>query len=566
MSSPGSPHLTPPAAMPRLYYLLILLLIAAADRAGGVDSAGLITRDDFVNYDTTIGYPSAAVWPTVAIDAVGNVCQLHVSNDSSESTAGRGLVLSRLAADGASELTTTRLLPDTLAADSVWRPIGYTSLYVDASGRILVPVLTSLTNAADSSLGLAVKLYFFGPDGSAASDPKTAVFVPRLGNHLRPVSASGAVNDVGLCGVTWHARQAHPPHRNQVMVRLYDTRVDSFSPFLAPTKLDHPLQNLPDYRQHYQIKGPPVLHVGNEGGFVVAWVARHGSTAHVYYVVYNAAFAPATRVLMADCSDQADFTSSTECATSNVHTLAITGEADGDFYLVWSDIQLDLPYHHMRTHIWMRGFHADGSPKYTALRVDDADSTNVVREQLVYPQAACDDSGDVIVCWSDARLHSDSHRGHLKADVFVQRIDPQGSLLGPNMRVNNLPGIAGLKGIHYGCGLNNAGQVAVVWRDFGQRYCIKAQLMPLDMVGGFVPGDLNYDLRADSLDLRCLLGHAFYAVRNDSFWPRELADANGDGRLGDILDVLLLRRYLLEDRMNLFVPSGGMRTPRGKVR
>jgi len=102
--------------------------------------------------------------------------------------------------------------------------------------------------------------------------------------------------------------------------------------------------------------------------------------------------------------------------------------------------------------------------------------------------------------------------------------------------------VAGLKGTHSDCAVNNAGQAVVVWREFGEANTIKGQLLPLESIGRTAPGDLNCDLVADGKDLIVFQDYLLGNSPN-TFWPRSLADPNGDGRV-DVSDLVYLSDFL----------------------
>jgi len=494
-----------------------------------VPSVGLsqVTRDDFILCDTSADSIGSAVWPSVALDELGQLSLLYLRQQVTESEATLRLSFVSFDASGVIKGSEVVVLPDTLAGDSVRWPTGPTPLSGNDSGRLFFPVHATYNDLDNVTVARGVD-YFTSDAEKLRPEPIRAALIPMDGNHYRPHMAVGDINNRGLCASAWVARQAEAPYGAKLFVRLYDAAAGELRKFLVPSSLPPPLDRA-GIALERQPKGPPAIAVNDSGGFAAVWIGKAGGDARVLFAVYDKTGRPRGPVRFAD---------SEETARVAVRTVNVAGEADGDFYLVWSGDRLGFPEHYCRTHLWMRGFDVNGLPKFDAIRVDDADSTNIVDVGVVYPSIACDDSGNVLIAWSDARLHSNSHRSELRQDVFVQRFAPDGRRVGGNARVNNACGLAGLRGTDTDCDLNNKGQAIIVWREFGRANTIKAQLVPLSDIGRTIPGDLNCDMVVDRDDLTVLREYLLGRQPN-TFWPRSQADCNGDGRV-DISDLVYL--------------------------
>jgi hypothetical protein len=241
-------------------------------------------------------------------------------------------------------------------------------------------------------------------------------------------------------------------------------------------------------------------------------------------------------------------------------------EADGDFYIIWNEAKLNNPGYYTRKQIWMRGFDADGAPKYDGVHLNDADSLNMELGQIIFPAIACDDSGNVLVLWSDARNFVEENGwGSEKLDLFAQKIDPEGNLVGPNYLINDSRGTADIYSASSNCDMNNAGQAVMVWIDWVWRpgavpTDVLCQLMPYHDIGTFVPGDVNLDLVGNITDAVYLVQYIF-GGSNVRFWPRDLPNLNGDAVAGNITDVVYLIAYIFAEGPVPFTPYDGIRPP-----
>lgn len=473
---------------------VLVVLLCSSTEVSGED---LVRRDDFICMDTAVGTPKTARWPSVGIDSEGRICQIHQSRKPADAPDRMRLILDRLNRDGQPLESGKCLLPYEEGPDSIWWPIGLAGISTNEAGETFIPVTAKLTYRSDSILGTGVLLFTFDSSGSSSGEPVRACLMPPDGNNFIPGISLGAMNNNGLCGAAWLGRQLKAPFAAKVIVCLFDARQNELSRFIVPTNLTYPMSLAPAGRGTLSIPSPPCVAIDDAGGFVVAWVVQSRRKGDVCYVVYDSSGVPITGVQLANCQPTDVPTDTSECSTVGARTLSVAGEADGDFHIVWSNSDPEAPDYRRRTHVWMRGFHADGSPKYDPVQVDDSDSTNLILGQFVYPSIACDDYGNVIVTWPDARLHPENHETRLRTDVFIQRFDSTGAAIGPNRRVNNISGVASVKGTNHDCALNSAGQTIVVWRDYGPNSTIRAELVPLSRIGQPTPGNLENGSSAD---------------------------------------------------------------------
>jgi hypothetical protein len=199
--------------------------------------------------------------------------------------------------------------------------------------------------------------------------------------------------------------------------------------------------------------------------------------------------------------------------------------------------------------IYMRGFNADGTPKYDPVQLNDTDSLFLCDATYTHPSISVDDYGNVLVVWADARDYPGWHAYYdTPRNVYVQKVDPSGNLVGPNYRINNNDGKVHTWGEETECSINNDGQAMILWRNNwyeGAVDRVQAQLMPYHDIGTFVPGDVNGNRECNISDMVMLLEWMFGGGDTlPTFWPKNIIDINGDGVSANISDITYFVDYL----------------------
>ncbi len=507
---------------------LLLMSVCLGDSAR---ANSLVTRDDFLCYDTSRSFHPNGKWPYVALDGAGNISEINYISDP------RAYQYTRFDKLGNQSQSVIQFLPDSTNPDTAWKPWCATVISCNETGEAFIPY-----NAQAD--GYCVKRVF-------------GLLADSVGGPLKPTLCftceseftdceykgipDGDINVGGVAGLVWMQWNAGPPDSTFAIARLFYAGPDTLGPVIKPCDLPHPLAHLPGY-EDYDVFNEPQIGIADDGGFVIAWIAVFympgALNKHVYYSVYNSEGTPTSGIRTADCP--IDVQDSSECVTKDAHHIGLAVESDGDFYIVWTDYL--GPYYWIRRHLWLRGFHADGLPKYDAIRITDSDSLWLHDAMIITPSVSCDDSGNVLVVWPDARLHPGSTFGSTFRDVFAQKVDPAGNLVGPNYRLNNNFGYADPSGVGTTGDVNNAGQAVVAWCNTNTTLRVSAQLMPYHDIGTFVPGDINSDLSGNVADLITLTGYLFQGEPN-SFWPRDLTDFDGSSGT-NVADLVYFVDYL----------------------
>ena len=479
------------------------------------------------------------------MDELGRIHQsYYVSYDTGQIPYNRATYLYTTDRGGKQILPTRRILPWVGTGGTEYVARGWQPISCNATGETIL----GYSNAN-------VFGFWTHSDGTPEIDPLWANFESALSTLHDETDATADVNNNGKFAITWAGTYDIVP--NLVPVKLFWPAGDSISNTIWAHEV--PLSPSPGLQQVNNILRYPVVKVADNGNFVVSWIAMSAGYVRILYVVFNADGTPASNIEMAECNGVDPFDPDA-CPTNYPNWIDIAMESDGDFYIFWfGGIHDHIPGYESSWHFWVRGFHADGTPKYDAKIVNDADTLYNL-DLLVIPQIACNDNGEIVVGWSDSRLHPESSYNRLYYDVYIQRLDSEGNLVGHNMRVNNDAGNCGIFGTHFGVDLDNNGQTVIAWRNAVATYEIYGQLMPFSLIGNFVPGDLNCDLTADIADLTSLVAYMFLGLKN-TYWPRSITDLNGDSNNGDIADITYLVDYFFGGGPVPHTPDPGPRPP-----
>jgi hypothetical protein len=177
----------------------------------------------------------------------------------------------------------------------------------------------------------------------------------------------------------------------------------------------------------------PTLSTNPSGAFVVGWMDKRNLNYDIY-----------ARTIRSDGSPQqgSDFTINDDSSGANQKFPKVATKSDGGFMVVWEDLRSG------NSDIYLKRFDPNGQPLGGDFRVND--SLGYIYHSL--PDIACDDSGNFVVVWEDAR-------GGL--DIYGQLFDSSGSLIGANFKVSADSGTD----LHNSpsCDMSPSGDFVVVW-------------------------------------------------------------------------------------------------------
>ncbi len=513
----------------------------------------LVTRDDFICYDTTDEYSNRAFWPSIALNSNGSLNQINVNWGAMPCSQDCDkLFYSRFDKYGNQFESTFQILPDTVHPDTIWRPAGWTFIYCN-DNYVYIPYLTSRTEPEDKQ-----NMIIFDKNQNYSFERVCVDCDPEYLDYSGSLSI-GSINKYGRALTTWAARPDAHTYADSVYLKYYDIPDKFLSPMITPSKMPHP-PNESGYgnTQEFSVHSNPTVGVADNGSFVSVWSGNLGPYSHIFYLLYDSTSTPFfDTIRIADCDE--GFMPPGICRSDWNVNVDVAMEPDGDFYITWCGYPLtdDFTFA-FGERIYVRGFYTDGTPKYGPVCVTDTDSLYIWYGGVMRPMIACDSIGNILIMWSDSRFYPESNTSRLKSDVFAQKIDNEGNLIGYNFRINNHDGIAGLQEFNYENDMNDAGQAVLIWHSNEENYKLWAQLMPYENIGQFVPGDINYDLEVGISDLTTLVDYLFLGGKN-TFWPRDLIDLNGDGTNGTISDFIYLVDYLFLSGTQPHTPNSGIR-------
>jgi len=173
------------------------------------------------------------------------------------------------------------------------------------------------------------------------------------------------------------------------------------------------VNDLPDYAGH----SDPVIAVNCAGSFVVVWVDyRNGSDdPDIYAQRFNAAGSPIDSNFRVN-----------DDGTGNRQTEpAVTMDCLGDFVITWRD---DRYFSIYGSEIYAQRYYSTGAAFGYNFYVND----DVGNNDQDHPDIAADSIGNFVITWEDKRLYSTFRR-----EIFAQRYNYTGTLLGGNFPVNN---------------------------------------------------------------------------------------------------------------------------------
>ena len=396
--------------------MLCLCSVVAADP--------LVTRNDFICYDTLgTERPDLSGWQDVSIDSAGRISETNTTNIHDDPFSYiKFYQFNRFDKYGDQNQPVIFFLPDEVDADTVYEVSSRYFSNTNHEGTTFVGGTTEM--GPQHMVHRRVVGWRFGPDGAQMGDPICFDCDINYCCDLSIWLGSGDINNQGVVGMAWAACMLSSPYDDSVYARLYYPDGDSLSPLIAPMSLPTPIP-LDDLWQY------PRIGVADDGSFVVAW--QEQDCLRNFFVVYNADCTPRSDVIIADCIDN----DTANCAC-NSHYLDLAIESDGDFYITWYGPDFSHTTCLAYAQVWVRGFNSDGTAKYDPVRINDTDSLYVCDGEEIYPSIACDDNGNVLVAWSDARDYPGINIcGYTPRNVYAQKIDPEGRLVGPYYRINN---------------------------------------------------------------------------------------------------------------------------------
>ncbi len=515
-----------------LVTVLLFVLVAS------VLSADLITKDDF-----SCVVPELLAYPKINVDVK------FYSDNSFYQIIRLGTAdeyLTQFYANGDIKNLTGHNYPfggDSSIATNI---NSYATIDVNEFDYSVVPVLSNISGTTENYV------YYMNQQGEAVSDlicfTCDDTMFSSTHNKWYNQTDIGYSGIIGNVDIYLDTTVDYFDRTSTIVVRFYSTVTGELSEPIIVTDMANPMPNLlAPSDTLFKTDEPVVLKIFQDNSFVVAWKNSVYFQERVFYRVYNNDRTPRTGILSVDCEGNVN-----DCiGYAKVQYFSITNEKDGDFYISWVGVD-SSDYTH---NVWVRGFNADGSPKYDMIRVNEHDSLYIhgyYSEGYIKPKVVCNNSGNLLVTWGQGTKYK-------PVNMYTQKIDSQGNLVGHNYRINNINATI-ISNRAYACDLSDDGQAIFMWpqlTDNGE-YQVFTQLMPYDQVSVFVPGDVNFDMQSDISDLIAFVSYMFQDG-DYSFYPEEIIDFNTDGANGDISDLVYLVQYMFDNGPAPAVLSSGIR-------
>ncbi|MDH4158493.1 MAG: hypothetical protein OEW00_14585, partial [candidate division Zixibacteria bacterium] len=336
--------------------------------SSGTRADDLVFRNDFICYDTfnTELFDNNA-WNDVSLDGDGNISQI---NCTSVLVPAGGSMLSyqfnRFDKYGDQVLPVTYFMPDTVSWDSIWTVDSRILCYTNEDGLTVVPGEVRLRPLSAGK----VAAFRFNRYGYELDHPFCIDCDIPYAYGFTPYLATGDINSSGIIGVVWNAVGVYPIDDDSIYARLYYPGGDTVGPRISVYDLPSPVD---PKRAREMVR----MGVADDSSFVVSWISAESGRA--LFAIFNADGSPRTDIMLAD-SIGGEWSSRFAFGPSR---LDMTMEADGDFYIVI--------FGHPPTdcagfaQIYLRGFNADGTPKYNLMRITDTDSTWICNGEYIQP-------------------------------------------------------------------------------------------------------------------------------------------------------------------------------------
>jgi hypothetical protein len=202
----------------------------------------------------------------------------------------------------------------------------------------------------------------------------------------------------------------------------------------------------------------PAIALAPEGGYVIVW--EDDANNNHYYEIRARGF-------NADGSERfGDITVNTS-PTRQQRAPAIAVDHDGNFVVAWED---DAHGAVGVYNIYARGFHADGTERFSARRVNQ----NAASQQLD-PSIAMSGFGDFVVAWED-----DATAPYGVYNIYARAYHGDGNPIGSQFRINK---DASGQQRNPALAMGEGGQFLAVWEDHRQNSTWDVRVRGLDLQG-----------------------------------------------------------------------------------
>ncbi len=196
-------------------------------------------------------------------------------------------------------------------------------------------------------------------------------------------------------------------------------------------------------------EGFPTIAVDGSCSFVITWYDYRNGNYDIYAQRYNSSGAPLG----------SNFPVNDDVGSAWQFSPAIAMDGSGNFVITWED------YRDGKGDIYAQRCDSSGAPLDSNFKVND-DAGSAYR---AFPAIAIDGFSNFVITWEDERNGD--------GDIYAQRYDSSGTLLGSNFQVNDDTGSADWWS-HPAIAMDDSGDFIITWGDkrngnwdiYAQRY------------------------------------------------------------------------------------------------
>jgi len=156
----------------------------------------------------------------------------------------------------------------------------------------------------------------------------------------------------------------------------------------------------------------PAISADSLGNFIVSWYDYRNNNYDIY----------AQRYSLSGTVVGANFKVNDDPGSANQYQPSITSDSQGNFIITWYD------YRNGNYDIYAQRYNVSGYTIGSNFQVNDDTGT----ERQYQPSISSDSQGNFIITWYDYRNGD--------ADIYAQRYDASGTVIGANFKVNDDPG------------------------------------------------------------------------------------------------------------------------------
>jgi len=272
------------------------------------------------------------------------------------------------------------------------------------------------------------------------------------------------------------------------------------------------------------------ISMNRSGRFILCWDAAFLFVAKMFYSDGT----PVRGELVLACDD----TLTQVCTDPSFHCFIGTGlkvgiDSLGNFMAAFDACIPDS----FGKHVYARLHDSLGNPLTPNMDIGDLEHSNWFYGHR--PRVLSTDDGGYVIVWVDKTNYP-------YVDIWAKRFDATGNQIGIKYRINNK--IGSVSSFDYiGAAISN-GHLFVAWRDKRGQWdllsSVFAQIMPVDEVGVFTPGDINYDYTIDLADLIGMVNYVFKGAGPPEGSPLVI-DVTGDCKT-NITDLIYMVNHLFK--------------------